>query len=74
MLAPNCQINDQDHGFVKDELILNQMADIQPITIGKDCWFGSGVRVTKGVNVGDGAIVGVGSVVTRDVPAYEIWT
>jgi acetyltransferase-like isoleucine patch superfamily enzyme len=32
-----------------------------------------GVRVLKSVTVGDGAIVGVGSVVTKDIPPYEIW-
>lgn len=73
MLGPNCQINDQDHSFKKNDLIMNQRANIQPVKIGKDCWFGSGVRITKGVNIGDGAVVGAGSVVTCDVPPYEIW-
>lgn len=73
MLGPNCQINDQDHGFAKDDLIMNQHAKIQSVIIGKDCWFGSGVRVIKGVTIGDGAVIGGGSVVTCNVPPYEIW-
>lgn len=73
MIGPNCQINDQDHGFAKDELIMNQRARIAPVTIGKDCWFGSGVRVVAGVAIGDGVVVGAGSVVTNDIPPYEIW-
>ena len=72
-IAPYCQINDQDHAFARGELIMNQRAIIEPVVIGQDCWFGSGVRVTKGVTIGDGVVVGAGSVVTRDIPAYQIW-
>jgi len=73
MMGPNCQINDQDHGFNKNDLVMNQKATIKPVVIGKDCWFGSGVRIMKGVTIGDGAVVGAGSVVTKDIPSYEIW-
>ncbi len=40
-----------------------------PISIGDDCWFGGDVAVLPGVSVGSGAIIGAGSVVTRDIPA-----
>lgn len=72
-IGPNCQINDQDHGFAREELIMNQIAIIEPVIIGQDCWFGSGVRVTKGVNIGDGVVVGAGSVVIHNIPPYQIW-
>ena len=52
---------------------MNQRANIQPVTIGKDCWLGSGVKVTKGVTIGDGAVIGTSSVVTCDIPSYEVW-
>ncbi len=39
-----------------------------PIVIGKNVWIGSGAVVVPGVRIGDGAIIGAGSVVTRDVP------
>ena len=35
-------------------------------------WIGTGVVVTKGVTIGDGAIVGANSVVTNDVPPFTI--
>lgn len=73
MIGPNCQINDQDHSFSKKDLIMNQKAKIASVAIGKDCWFGSGVRVVAGVTIGDGVVVGAGSVVTKDIPPYEIW-
>jgi acetyltransferase-like isoleucine patch superfamily enzyme len=72
-IGPFCQINDQDHAFARDELIMNQRAIIAPVIIGEDCWFGSGVRVVKGVTIGDGVVLGAGSVVTSDIPPYQIW-
>jgi acetyltransferase-like isoleucine patch superfamily enzyme len=44
-----------------------------PIVIGDHVWLGSRVTVLKGVTIGDGAIIAAGSVVTKDVPAGELW-
>ncbi len=41
----------------------------RPIAIGRNVWIGGGAIILPGVSVGDDAIVGAGSVVTRDVPA-----
>jgi maltose O-acetyltransferase len=41
----------------------------EPIAIGDDVWLGGGAIVLSGVTIGDRAVVGAGSVVTRDVPA-----
>ena len=41
----------------------------RPVTIGADVWIGGGAILLPGVHIGDGAILGAGSVVTRDVPA-----
>lgn len=41
----------------------------QPVTIGNDVWIGGGAIILPGVTIGDRAVVGAGSVVTRDVPA-----
>ena len=43
-----------------------------PITIGKDVWLGANVVVCPGVHIGDGSVVGAGSVVTKDIPANVI--
>jgi len=42
--------------------------------IGNDVWIGSLVGVKTGVNIGDGAVVGMGAIVTKDVPPYAIVT
>lgn len=43
-----------------------------PVTIGNDVWLGARVIVLKGVTVGDGAIIGAGSVVLHDIPSRVI--
>jgi acetyltransferase-like isoleucine patch superfamily enzyme len=43
-----------------------------PVIIGNDVWVGAGAIILSGVKIGDGAIVGAGSVVTHDVPPYCI--
>ena len=40
----------------------------KPVVIGNDCWFGANVVVCPGVTIGDGCVIGAGSVVTRNVP------
>ncbi len=40
----------------------------KPITVGNNVWFGGSVIVLAGVTIGNGAVIGAGSVVTKDVP------
>ena len=40
----------------------------KPVGIGNDCWFGANVVICPGVTIGDGCVIGAGSVVTRDIP------
>lgn len=41
--------------------------------VGSDVWIGYGAIVMAGVEIGVGSVVGAGSVVTKDIPPYEIW-
>lgn len=41
--------------------------------IGSDVWFGDNILVKSGVSIGNGAVVGMGSVVTKDIPSFQIW-
>ena len=42
------------------------------ITIENDCWLASNVVVCAGVTIGEGCVIGAGSVVTRDIPPQFI--
>ncbi len=53
--------------------ILNQdVANPQGVTIGSDVLVGAGVVILPGVRIEDGAVIGAGSVVTSDIPAFAI--
>jgi len=41
-------------------------------TIGNDVWIGENALIKGGLTIGDGAVVGMGSVVTKNVPAYAV--
>ena len=41
----------------------------KPVWIGSDVWVGGGALILPGVHIGDRAVIGAGSVVTRDIPA-----
>ncbi len=42
------------------------------VRIGNDVWIGEGALILGGINVGDGAVIGAGAIVTKDVPSYTI--
>ncbi len=41
----------------------------KPIVIGSDCWVGGGAIILPGVQIGNGTVIGAGSVVTKNVPS-----
>ena len=43
-----------------------------PITIGDNVWIGGKVLINPGISIGDNAVIGSGSVVTRDIPSNVI--
>lgn len=43
------------------------------VTLGNDVWVGAGAAIMPGSHLGDGSVIGANSVVTCDVPPYEIW-
>ena len=44
----------------------------RPVTVNNDVWIGANACVLRGVTIGEGAIVGAGSVVTHDIPPFTI--
>lgn len=75
-IADRVMIADND-GHPKDPDLRTRLeppsvADIKPVRICRQAWIGHGAQIRKGVTVGEGAIVGVNSVVMSDVPPYCI--
>ena len=57
---------DNDYHQVEDR---DKPGESKPIILGRNVWLGVRVVVLKGVTIGDNAVIGAGSVVTKDVPA-----
>jgi acetyltransferase-like isoleucine patch superfamily enzyme len=73
VIADRAMFIDFDHGVVDVEApIRRQGIYKRDVVVGSNVWIGYGACVLRGVRVGDNAIVGSNSVVTRDVPANAV--
>lgn len=87
-IASNCIIGGGNHPvnwlstspvFYKGKNVLrknfsnNEFIEYKKTFIGNDVWIGSRCLIKGGVKIGNGVIIGMGSVVTKDIPSYEIW-
>ncbi|MBQ0111455.1 MAG: acyltransferase [Oscillospiraceae bacterium] len=59
-----------DHTIIYKDKTTSVMA--KEIVIGDNVWIGQRATILKGVHIGEGAIIGACSVVTRDVPPHSI--
>jgi acetyltransferase-like isoleucine patch superfamily enzyme len=72
LIAPNVFITDHTHNAAAEVRLDEQGGRSAPVVIGNDAWIGTRAVVLAGVTIGDGAIVGAGAVVTKDVPPNAI--
>ena len=68
MFGPNVTVATAGHPILP-ELREKGYQYNAPVRIGKRCWIGAGALILPGVTIGDGTVIGAGSVVTRDIPA-----
>lgn len=78
MFGPRVHIHGGNHRF---DVIGKYMKGLEKtkgidgqVIIEDDVWIGANVTILKKVRVGRGSIVGAGSVVTKDIPPYSIYT
>ena len=67
-----CMIITQNHNYEGEMIPYDSTYINKTITIGDFVWFGNRVIVVGNVNIGEGAIVAAGAVVTKDVPPLAI--
>ncbi|CCX57314.1 similar to galactoside O-acetyltransferase [Bacteroides sp. CAG:1060] len=81
MFGPNVEIHSGNHRF---DIVGKYMFDISfdqkrpeddlDVVIGDDVWIGAKCIILNGVHIGEGSIIGAGTVVSKDVPPYSILT
>jgi len=80
MIGPNVTLATPMHPLLPEERNVRKKEDgsfynleyAKPITIKDNCWLASNVVVCGGVTIGEGCVIGAGSVVTRDIPPYSL--
>ncbi|MGD9737130.1 MAG: DapH/DapD/GlmU-related protein [Solirubrobacterales bacterium] len=73
VIADRAMFIDFDHGVVEVERPIRlQGIYKRDVEVGSNVWIGYGACILRGVRVGDNAVVGTNSVVTRDVPANAV--
>ncbi len=73
IMGPDVKIYSRNHKF--DDLtrpIREQGKQSNPVMIGNDVWIGANVIILPGVSIGDHAVIGAGSIVTKDVPQSSV--
>ncbi len=73
LIGPNVVITSSQHRYdTKDIPILFQGHQKKQVVIGNDVWIGANAVILPGVTIGDGTIIGAGSVVTNNTEPYSI--
>ncbi len=79
MFGPGVNIHGGNHKFneigrLMKDATPKQWGDDGVITIEDDCWIGANAIILSNVTIGKGSVVGAGSVVTKSLPPYSVYT
>lgn len=76
MFGAGVHIHGGNHDIYSVGKLMNEIGKIPDsdgtVTIANDVWIGSNTIILKGVTISEGAVIGAGSVVTKDIPEYAI--
>jgi virginiamycin A acetyltransferase len=76
LIAPGVALVPANHAFARRDVPIRQQGFLPSkggIVIGDDVWIGANAVILDGAKIGRGAIIGAGSVVSGEVPEYELW-
>lgn len=73
LIAGGTKFVDHNHGTELSELMNRQECTGVPIRIGRNVWIGANSVILAGVEIGEGAIIAAGAVVTKSVASNAIW-
>ncbi|MGL1862863.1 MAG: acyltransferase [Pseudodesulfovibrio sp.] len=73
IIGTYASINSSEHAFERNTIIREQGYVHEAVELKDDCWLGTKVCITKGVVLGEGTIVGAGSIVTKSTDEYGIY-
>ena len=73
-IGPYCMLHTANHNFDDPDRSVTEQGwqDAGPMEIGRNAWIGMGSIVLPGVRIGEGCVIGAGSVVTRDVEDFTV--
>lgn len=71
-IAAYCHLYAFDHGIQPDQPVYQQAVSSKGIEIGQDVWLGAHVGVKDGVHIGAHAVVGMNSMVTKNIEPYQV--
>lgn len=71
-IANNVTIYAFNHGMAANAPIYQQKSQSKGVVIGCDVWIGAQAGIVDGITIGNFAVVGMGAIVTKDVPDYAI--
>jgi len=73
IFGPRVIVHSSNHNFDDmNKLIMHQGSSHKKVTIGNNIWVGASSIILPGVTISDGAIIGAGAVVTKDVPSNVV--
>jgi acetyltransferase-like isoleucine patch superfamily enzyme len=77
LIGSSVLITDHSHGLLSSDnpqtpWAKRKLLSKGPVIIGNNVWIGENSCILPGVTIGDGCIIGAGSIVTHNIPAYSI--
>ena len=73
LIGPYVIVHTSNHNVpARNKKIRGSGHSQKPVKIGNDVWIGANAVILPGVTIGDGAVIGAGSIVTKDVEPHSI--